>query len=312
MKQMWSELYRPNNLAGYVFKDQTQKKQIEQWISNGALPHMLLSGSPGTGKTTLIKVLLAELGVNPFDVLEVNASRDNGVDFIRDTITKFSETMGYGDMKYIFLDEADGLSPAAQGVLRGTMEKYSSSVRYLLTCNYPHKIIDAIKSRCETGRMHIENLEQGEFYLRLVNILDNQGVEIDPDALEHIVQKTYPDLRRGISMIQKHSIDNKLTLPEDSQATEKDYRIDMIALFKAGHYKEARELICKQITQEEYEDIYRFMYKNLDVWADNDAKVGKCILVIRDGLVKDVSCADREINLSATLVELEMIAKNIL
>lgn len=312
MKQLWVEKYRPNGIDGYVFKDQKQKKQIEKWIKDGALPHMLLSGSPGTGKSTLVKVLLAELGVDPFDVLEVNASRDNGVDFIRETVTRFSETMGYGEMKYIFLDEADGLSPAAQGVLRGTMEKYATSVRFLLTCNYPHKIIDAIKSRCETGRMHIENLETGEFYMRLVNILDQENVEIDPDALEQIVQKSYPDLRRGISMIQANSYDGKLSLPDEDTETVKDYRIEMVALFRAGRYAEGRKLICANVSQDEYEDIYRFMYKNLDIWADTEEKQNKCVLSIRDGLVKDVSCADREINLSATFIELEMIAKGYL
>lgn len=312
MKELWTEKYRPPGVDGYVFKDPKQKVQILKWIKGGALPHMLLSGSPGTGKSTLIKVLLNELNVNPFDVLEVNASKDNGVDFIRDTISKFAETRGYGDMRYIFLDEADGLSPAAQGVLRGTMEKYAATVRFLLTCNYPHKIIDAIKSRCETGRMHIENLEIGEFYSRLVTILDTEKVEIDPDALEQIVQKTYPDLRRGISMIQANSLEGKLSLPDQDSEQLSDYRIDMVALFKAGKYTDARKLICTQVRQEEYEDLFRFMYENLEIWGETDEKQSKCVLVIRDGLVKDMSCGDREINLSATLIELEMVAKGIL
>jgi len=310
MHQLWTEKYRPKGIDGYVFKDQRQQQQISQWLSQEALPHMLLSGGPGTGKSTLVKVLLNELGVDPFDVLEVNASRDNGVDFIRDTVTRFSGTMGVGGMRYIFLDEADGLSPAAQGVLRGTMEQYSGSVRFLLTCNYPHKIIPAIKSRCETGRMHIEKLDTGEFYMRLINILEKENIEIDADALETIVKSTYPDLRRGISVIQKSSFNGKLqSASEDSEAVA-DYKLDMIALFRSKKYKEARHLICTQVQQEEYEDMFRFMYQNLDVWADDDSnKEDRCIIVIRDGLVKHTMCADIEINLSATLVELEMIAR---
>lgn len=309
MRDLWTEKYRPKELKDYVFKDEKQRKQIARWISGGALPHMLLSGSAGTGKSTLIKVLLNELKTDPFDVMEVNASKDNGVEFIREKVTRFSESMGVGDMKYIFLDEADGLSPAAQGVLRGTLEKYSNSVRFLMTCNHPHKIIDPIKSRCETGRMHIEKLDTGEFYMRLVTVLDKEGVEIDPDALEIIVQKTYPDLRRGISLIQSNSIGLKLTSPDEDTEVNSDYKLDMIALFRAKRYKEGRQLICTKIGRDEYEDIFSFMYQNTDIWGDDDMKQNKVILAVRDGLVKHTMCADQELNLSATLVELEMIAK---
>lgn len=309
MKQLWTEQYRPKTIDEYVFKDERQKRQIKQWISQGALPHMMIDGNPGTGKSSIIKVLLNELNVDPFDVLEVNASRDNGVDFIRDTITRFSETMGVGDMRYIFLDEADGLSPQSQGVLRGTMEKYSDSVRFLLTLNYAHKIIPAIKSRCETGSMHIEKLNNDEFCMRLINILDKENIDIDPDALEIIIKKSYPDLRRGISMIQANSINGKLQSPNEDTEVVADYKLDMIALFRAKKYTEARKLICAQVQQEEYEDMFKFMYQNVDVWSDEDIeKEKRCIIVIRDGLVKHTMCADPEINLSATFVELEMVA----
>jgi replication factor C small subunit len=309
VKELWSEKYRPYKLDGYVFRDKNQKKQIDRWIAEGALPHMLLSGSPGTGKSTLVEALLHELDINSFDILKVNASKDNGVEFIRDKITNFSETMGYGDMRYVFLDEADGLSPPAQGTLRGIMEKYATSVRFLLTCNYPNKIIQAIHSRCETGRLTIEKLDTSEFYMRLVDILDKEKIDIDPDALEEIVKRTYPDLRRGISQIQANSIDGKLQKPSEGNEDVADYKLDMVALFRSKRFTEARQLICTQVQQEEYEDLFRFMYQNLDVWSDGDVnKENRCILAIRDGLVNHTMCSDLEINLSATLVELEIIA----
>lgn len=310
MKEIWTEKHRPTSIKDYVFKDEKQKKLIEKWIADGALPHMLLSGAPGTGKTTLAKVLLRELGVDDFDIKEVNASKDNGVDYIRDSITKFAETMGYGEIKYILLDEADYLSVNAQAVLRNTMERYASTVRFILTCNYPHKIIPAIQSRTETGRMHIDKLDRDEFTVRLANILIAENVEINIDVLDHIVNLTYPDMRRAISMMQANVFNSILQMPEQEESVA-DYRIDMIALFKAKKYKEARQLICSQVRQEEYEDIYRFMYQNLDIWGDSDHAQSKCILVIRDGLVKHTSCADSELNLSATLAELELIAQGL-
>lgn len=311
MRELWVEKYRPSTLQEYVFKDAAQKRKVETWIKSGALPHILLSGGPGTGKSSLVNVLLKELNINDYDVLTVNASKDNGVDFIRDTITRFSETMGYGNMRYVFLDEADGLSPPAQAVLRNTLEKYAESVRFLMTCNYPHKIIPAIQSRTETGRIHIDKLDKDEFTLRLCNILIGENIEFEMDVIDTLVQATYPDLRRGISVIQSNSYDGKLHLP-DSSETVSDYKIDMIALFKAGKYKEARKVICTQASVEEYEDIYKFMYQNLEIWGEDEEIQNKCVLVIRDGLVKHTSVADPEINLSATLIELEMISKGIL
>jgi DNA polymerase III delta prime subunit len=311
MKEIWVKKYMPTTLADYVFKDANQKQKIESWVKSGALPNILLSGSPGVGKSALINVLLSELKIDKFDILEINASKNNGVDYIKDTVTRFAETMGYGDIRYVILQEADHLSINAQAVLRDDMERYSDSVRYLLTVNYPRKIIPALHSRTELGRMVIDKLDRDEFTLRICNILIAENIEFEMDVIDAVVENTYPDLRRGISNAQSNSTTGKLMLPDVAEIVA-DYKIDMIALFKEGKYKEARQLICSQVRQEEYEDMFRFMYQNVEIWGDSEEKQNKAILVIRDGLVKHTSIADAEINLSATLIELELIANNLI
>ena len=309
MQELWVEKFRPKKIDEYVFRDEAQKTKIQRWISSGALPHMLLSGAAGTGKTTLAKMLLNELNINNFDILEVNASKNNGVEYIRDTITRFSETMGYGDMKYVLLDEADYLSINAQATLRHTLEKYSANVRFILTCNYPNKIIPAIHSRCEAGRIHIDKLDRDIFTFRLIQILESENIKFDINDIDSIVEGAYPDMRSAIGRMQSNSYDGVLHSSESTDDVS-DYKIDMIALFQAKRFKEARTLITQQASPDEYEDIYRFLYQNIEVWAETEEKQDQCILVIRDGLVKHTSCADIELNLSATLIELAVIARS--
>jgi len=176
MKDIWVEKYRPKTVSEYVFKDEAQKHQVKTWVTDGGIPHLLFSGSAGTGKTTLAKVLINDLGVQEADVLLINASRDNGVDLIRRKITNFSETMPWGDYKVILLDEADYISAEGQAALRGVMEQYHASVRFILTCNYPNKIIPALHSRCQG--FHITSLDTNEFTARVAEILIENGVKV--------------------------------------------------------------------------------------------------------------------------------------
>ncbi len=305
MKELWTEKYRPNNIEDYVFRDDAQKHQIENWVKEGALPHLLFSGAPGTGKTTLAKVLLAELGVMDLDILEINASNENSVDTIRTKITNFSSSLPFGDYKYVLLDEADYITPNGQAALRGVMETYHMSCRFILTCNYPNRVIPALHSRCQG--FHIEKLDVTEFTARIATIGITEGVELDLDTLDTYVQANYPDLRKAINAVQQNVVDGVLLKPQAGDQASSDWMLQAVEMFKAGQYKPARELIVSQARPEEYDDVYKFLYRNLQLWGDSDAKQEQAIIVIRDGMVKQPLCADPEINLSATLIELTMI-----
>ena len=148
-KDLWVEKYRPKEVKDYVFRDKAQKDQVNGWVKDKSIPHLLFSGHAGIGKTTLAKVLLNELEVNEYDVLEINASRTNSVEDVRDKIVNFVQMIPFGDFKVVLLDEADYLSPNAQAALRGVMEEYHNTARFILTCNYPNRIIPALHSRCQ-------------------------------------------------------------------------------------------------------------------------------------------------------------------
>jgi replication factor C small subunit len=301
MQQIWTEKYRPKTVNGYVFRDESQKTQVLNWIKEKSIPHLLFSGNAGIGKTTLAKVLLNELNVNPLDILEINASRTNSVDDVRDKIVRFVQMIPFGDFKVVLLDEADYLSPNAQAALRGVMEEYHETARFILTCNYPNKIIPAIHSRCQS--FHVAKTDQVEFTARVAEILLSESVKFDLEILDTYVKATYPDLRKCINMVQQNTTDGKLAAPTVNDSGQSDWKIEMIDLFKAGKIFEARKLLCGSIRAEEMEDVYRWLYDNIDLFGDNE-KQESAILIIKQGLVDHTLVVDPEINLAATLIRL--------
>lgn len=304
MKELWVEAYRPKTVEGYVFRDDHQKAQIQQWIKDGSIPHLLLSGNAGIGKTTLAKILFNELKVQEFDILEINASRTNSVDDVRDKIVNFVQMIPFGDFKVVLLDEADYLSPNAQAALRGVMEEYHTTARFILTCNYPNKIIPAIHSRCQG--FHIAKVDQTEFTARMATILMEENIVFDLDTLDTFVKATYPDLRKCINMVQMNSMQGALRTPEKGDSGGADYKIAMVELFKKGKIQEARKLICGQARPEEMDEIYRWLYDNIEIFG-NEANQDKAVLIIKQGLVDHTLVIDPEINLAATLIRLSHI-----
>lgn len=304
MKKLWVEQYRPNTIDGYVFRDNHQRKQIETWIKEKSIPHLLLSGSAGIGKTTLAKILINQLGIEEFDILEINASRTNSVDDVRDKITNFVQMIPFGPFKVVLLDEADYLSPNAQAALRGVMEEYHATARFILTCNYPNRIIPALHSRCQG--FHIEKTDQTEFTARVATILVEENVDFDLDTLDSYVRTTYPDLRKCINMVQQNVHDDKLTAPNQGDAGEADWKFEMVELFKAGKITDARKLLCGTIRSEEMEEVYRWLYDNLEIFGD-ESKQDSAVIVIKQALVDHTLVADSEINLAACLIKLSRL-----
>ena len=305
MKQhtLFVEKYRPNTLDNYI-GNQHLKSKVEHYLESGDLPHLLLFGKAGTGKTTLAKLLVKNIDC---DYLYINASDENNVETVRTKVKDFASTIGFKDMKVIILDECDYITPNAQAALRNLMETFSKHCRFILTCNYVERIIDPIQSRCQS--FQIIPPSKQEVAKHLHNILVQENIMDTPEDIKILVETGYPDIRRVINSAQRNIVGGKIKL-DTSSIIQNDYKLKLIKILetqdKKTAFKEIRQLLLdNQIT--DYADLFRLLYDEVDTWGKGH--VAECILIIARYELSDSQVVDKEINAMAMLIELLGVVK---
>ena len=296
---LWVEKYRPDTLDGYV-GNQAIVEKVKVYLQNGDVPHLLLFGSAGTGKTTLAKLIANNIDC---DLMYVNASDENNVDTVRDKIKNFASTIGFRQWKLIILDEADFLTPNAQAALRNLMETFSKTTRFILTCNYVEKIIDPIQSRCQV--FAITPPSKKDVAVRVSEILKHEAVTFKPEDLVAIVNSGYPDIRRILNACQRQVVNGELVMDKQS-LVEANYMNKILDILSSNEDKKTMFTNIRQLLADsqvkDFSNLYRFLYDNLESYATGH--VAAVILIIADAQYKDSFIVDKEIGVMSMFIQL--------
>ena len=300
---LWVEKYRPSNLDTYIGNEHLKDK-VSVYLESGDLPHLLLYGKAGTGKTTLAKILVKNIEC---DYLYINASDENNVETVRTKVKNFASTMGFKDYKIIILDECDYITPNAQAALRNLMETFSKHCRFILTCNFVERIIDPIQSRCQS--FQIIPPSKKEVAKHIHNILLKENVMSDMKDLKVLIDSGCPDIRRVINSAQRNVVKGKLKL-DTTSIIQNDYKLKLLKILKTQDkktaFKDIRQLLLdNKIT--DFADLFRLLYDEVDDWGKGH--VAECILIIARYELSDGQVPDKEINAMAMLIELLGVIK---
>ena len=296
---IWVEKYRPKKIADVIFQDARQKKFFTNIVDSGELPNLLLQGVRGTGKTTISKALISDLNVDPSDVLTIKCSNKK-IDALRNEVEGFAMTYPLGKFKVVRLEEFDYMSLDGQALLRSLIEDSSGNCRFIATCNYINKVMPELRSRFQEFSFKAPDNEQ--VILRMADMLDIEKVEYDANDLMDYVAVGYPDIRKTIQLLQQNSSGGKLQTSKGQSAQEADWKFGLLEYISNGDFKGARKLVCANATREEHEEVFRFLYENIEKLKVNDKD--QAIVTIAEYLYRHTLVADTEISLAAMFIEL--------
>ena len=298
VSSLWVEKYRPRTMQDVIFQNEQQEQKFHNFVKDQNIPSLLMSGIQGTGKTTISKALLKDLNIDSSDVLRINCS-DEKIDALRSKVTNFAYTMPLGKFKVVQLEEMDYLSLDGQALLRGLIEDTSASCRFIATCNYENKIIPPLKSRFQ--QFYFKAPDKDKIAARMVDILDKEGVEYNPEDLLTYIDVGYPDIRKTIQLLQGNTQNKKLMKPS-SASSESDWKFGLLEAISTGDFKTARKLVCETATREEHEDVFTFLYQNIDKMKVKDKEAA--IVTIAEYMRGHIQSSDTELNLAALFIAL--------
>jgi len=299
---LWVEKYRPTTISDCILPD-SMKGTFQQFVDDGHIPNLLLTGGPGVGKTTVAKAMLDEIGAT---YLMINGSEESGIDTLRTKIKNFASTVSMdGNRKFVILDEADYLNAqSTQPALRGFMEEFHKNCGFILTCNFKNRIIAPLQSRCSVVEFNIPSSEKpklaGQFFKRIQDILLQEQVKYEPRAVASLVEKFFPDWRRALNELQRYSASGEIDAGILVNLSEVSMK-ELVTNLKAKDFKEVRKWIVNNLDNDP-DRIFRKMYDTMYDHVD-PSTIPHLVMLIGDYQFKAAFVADHEINLLAFMTE---------